>query len=78
MIWLGTDEANTPGFHRESWDASVSYTLGKKDQVKLCLEWIDILNRNNTWKTSIEENYILSSFSAMYGTSILLRLEWKF
>ena len=76
--WLETDEEQAPGYHRELWNAGISWKFGQKKNVELGFDVRDLLNRNNSWSTVILEDYIQSSWSTLYGTSFLLNLRWVF
>lgn len=76
--WMGTDEERVTGYHREQWNAGISWKFGKKKNVELGFDVRDILNRNNSWDTVILEDYIRNSWSTIYGTSFLLNFKWEF
>lgn len=75
---MGTDSDMATGYRRYLLNAGISWKFGKERIFEIGANCYDLLNRNNSWTTSINDNFVSSKFSTIYGTSYMLRFNLEF
>lgn len=76
--WMKPNKKEIPSFHKEVWNIDVSWKFGKPRNIELGISCKDILNKNKNRETMSIQDYILTNYTSIFGSSFSIFLKYDF